>query len=267
MITNIFIKIKEIKKLKKINTLVAILVLVFAVNGLKAQTYPVPKFSFHITGGYTLPLPDLKGTYPNDLQSGKNPTPYFMKDGFNVGADGKYFVDKKSTFGIILSLTYTLLNSGSIGTTDSTLGTGTFQSKINIFTIGLGAEYDFAPKRPANPFVNVQFTTNLFSGNTKFTSTGSFPSYDYSLSSATRFGFQFGAGVDVKLSKRIGVVIGGKYHYANVFGKDSTGSTSTTYGLNDQETTVEKAKKIPYLQFYAGVSFHFGIKSKPVVKK
>ena len=60
--------------MKKINTLIAILVVIFAVNGLKAQTYPVPNLVFHIHGGYTYCLPDLKGNYPADLA--KNPTPY-----------------------------------------------------------------------------------------------------------------------------------------------------------------------------------------------
>jgi hypothetical protein len=139
---------------------------------------------------------------------------------------------------------------------------------MNIFTIGAGVEYDFAPKRPANPFVNAQFTTNIFSGNTDFNSSGgSVPSYSADLSSAVRFGAMFGAGVDVKLSKKIGVVIGGKYNFTNIFGKDSTAGTSTSYGLNDKETTTQKAKKIPYLQFYAGISFYFGQPTRKVIKK
>ena len=250
------------------NTLIAILVIIFAVNALKAQTYAVPKFSFHVYGGYTLCLPDLKGDYPADIESGKNPTPYFVKNGFNFGADGKYFVDKKSTFGIMLSLNYSMLSSGSIGVTDNTYGTGTYKTNMNIFTIGVGAEYDFAPKRPANPFVNVQFTTNIIGGKTTFDATGGLiPSSSLDMSSAVRFGAMFGAGVDVKLSKKIGVIIGGRYAFANLFGKDSTANTSTTYGLNDKETTTMKSRKMAYLQFFAGMSFYFGQKTTTPIKK
>lgn len=260
--------------MRKFNTLIAILVIIFAVNGIKAQTYPVHKFSFHVHGGYTLTLPDLKGDFPADLKSGKNPTPYFVKNGFNFGADGKYYVDKKRTFGIMLSLTYTMLSSGDIGVTalDTNtqlgIGTGTWRANMNIFTIGVGAEYDFAPKRPANPFVNVQFTTNIIGGKTKFdASGGSVASYSKDMTSAVRFGAMFGAGVDVKLSRSVGVLIGGRYAFANLFGKDSTAGTSTTYGLNDKETTTMKSRKMAYLQFYAGMSFYFGMKPKPVKKK
>lgn len=240
----------------------------FAVNTLKAQTYPVPKWNIHIHGGYTMGLPDLKGDYPADLISGKNPTPFFAKNGFNFGADIKYYVDKKSTFGIMLALTYTMLSSGDIGINDSLYGVGTYRTNMNIMSIGVGAEYDFAPKRPANPFVNVQFTTNIIGGNTKLDATGgNVTSYATDMSSAVRFGAQFGAGVDVKLSKSVGVVIGGRYAFANLFGKDSTANSTTTYGLNDKETTTMKSRKIAYLQFYAGMSFYFGMAKRPVIKK
>ena len=88
------------------------------------------------------------------------------------------------------------------------------------------------------------------------------------LSSAVRFGAMFGAGVDVKLSKSMGIVIGGRYAFANLFGKDSTASTSSTYGLNDKENAVAqtKARKIAYLQFYAGASFYFGLQGRKVTK-
>ncbi|MBE2217486.1 MAG: outer membrane beta-barrel protein [Ignavibacteria bacterium] len=260
--------------MKKLNTLVVVLLLLAATVGLNSQTFPVPKWNIHIHGGYTLTLPDLKGTFPADLQSGKNPTPYFVNNGFNAGADIKYYIDKKSTFGILLSLTYTALSSGNVGVNDLDsnsilgIGSGTWKSNMNIFTIGVGAEYDFAPKRPANPFVNAQFTTNIIGGNTTFEKDGGFvDSYSRDMTSAVRFGAMFAAGVDVKLSKQVGVVIGGRYAFANLFGKDSTTNTQTTYGLNDKETTTQKSKKMAYLQFFAGVSLYFGQPVKKVVKK
>lgn len=254
--------------MKKITTIFTLLIILFAVTGIKAQTYPVPKVSVHVHGGYTLTLPDLKGEFPGDLTNGKNPTPYFVKNGFNFGADGKYFVDKKSTFGILLSTTYTMLSSGDLGIADSNFGTGSFRTDMNLFTIGVGVEYDFAPKRPANPFVNVQFTTNIIGGKTEFEqSGGSIASYSTDMSTAVRFGAMFAAGVDVKLSKTFGIVIGGRYAFANLFGKDSTAGTTTTYGLNDKETTTQKSRKMAYLQFYAGASFYFGHPKKVVKKK
>lgn len=265
--------------MKKINTLIAILVIIFAVNALKAQTYPLHRFSIHIHGGYTTTLPDLKGEFPTDLVSNKNPRPYFTNSGFNFGLDGKYMIDKKRTFGVVLNLTYTMLSSGDKAIDllsvygDDSLGTGTYRYNLSLFTIGVGAEYNFAPLRPAQPFVNALFTTNIIGGNIKYDPSGDFPgtARDNSMESAIRFGAVFGAGVDVKLSRSIGIIIGGKYAFANLFGKDSTGGYfedpgASTYGLNDKETTTSKSRKMAYLQFYAGMSFYFGMKPKPVRK-
>jgi hypothetical protein len=141
---------------------------------------------------------------------------------------------------------------------------------MNIFTLGVGAEYDFAPKRPANPFVNVQFTTNMFSGKTTVATTGGTIggiSYAKDMTAAVRFGAMFGAGVDVKLSKSIGVIIGGRYAFANLFGKDSTAESTTNYGLNDKETATMKSRKAAYLQFFAGISLYFGMKTTTTVPK
>jgi opacity protein-like surface antigen len=240
---------------------------VFAATGLKAQTYSVPKAAIHFHVGYTMTLPDLKGTFPKDIQEGKNPMPYFVNNGFNVGLDGKYYLDKKSTFGLILSGTYTRLSSGDIGTSDSTFGVGTHRFDMNLISIGIGAEYDFAPKRPANPFVNLQLTTNIIGGSYEFAASGgSQPSVNYSMTSAIRFGAMFAAGVDVKLSQKIGLVIGGRYHFVNLFGKDSSATTTSEFGLNDKETTTMKARKMPFLQFFAGVSFYLGQPTRKIKK-
>ncbi len=240
--------------------------MLFAANSLRSQTFPVPKLSIHVYGGYTLGLPDLKGNFPADIDGLKDPTPYFTNSGFNFGVDGKYFLDKKSTFGLILSFMYTGLSSGNLTfNNDPVLGTGTYKTDMNIFTIGIGAEYDFAPKRPANPFVNAQFTTNMFSGTTDLTSDVEGGSFSGDLKSAVRFGAQFGAGVDVKLSKKIGVIIGGRYCFQNLFNKDSTTASSGSYGLNDIATSTQKARKIAYLQFFAGISFYF-LQPKPIKK-
>lgn len=258
--------------MKRINTLVAILVMIFAINGLKAQTYPVPKFMVHVFGGYNYCLPDLKGEFPGDIN--KDPTPYFVKNGFNVGADGKYFVDKKSTFGILLSFNYTMLSSGTLGVNDPVLGSGNFKETMTLATVGVGVEYDFAPKRPANPFVNAQVTTNFIGGSIESSLSGGsggsnlYNSGNIDMKGAVRFGGMFGAGVDVKLSKHIGVMIAGRYVFANLFNKSSIANTSTNYGLNDEATTTIKARKITYLQFVAGMSFYFGLKKAyPNIKK
>lgn len=227
------------------------LAVLFACSNSFAQ----PRLVIHVTGGYSLPLPDLAGTYPDDATN--NPVPMFMKNGYNFGADGKFYVDKKMrSFGITLSLAYMGFSTGDL--TDSvTIGSSTFNS----FTAGIGAEYKFLTKKKAQPFVGVEFTGNFLAG--KFTpETGT----ETSLKSTQRFGLTFGAGVDININKNIGIVVGGKYALMNLIGKeepsdyDSTDIGADEYPLIDKEytvgTTTVNALNLSYLQFYAGVSFY-----------
>jgi len=241
--------------------LVALLVTAAVFFTLNSITFSQPQVTVHVTGGYDVPLPDFKGDYPADLT--KDPVPYFMKNGFNAGADVKYFLGKKKrNVGITLSLGYHGFSSGDL--TD-TLGTG--KSKINIFAAGLGIEYAFLPKGKANPFIGAEFTGNFFSGNSKFTPTsGTETSID--LKSASRFGVQFNGGVDIAFNKNIGGVIGVRYNLANLINKeyDSASTSTTEFPLNDKETSVSKARNISYISLYAGISFYFN-RPKTKMKK
>jgi outer membrane protein W len=229
-----------------------------------------PRLVVHVTGGYTLPLPDFKGDIPTDKIPNLDSI-YFMKQGLNFGADGKFYVDKRRSIGITLSLAYSLFsNSEDITVLSKTY---TVKPKINVFTAGLGVEYAFLPKPKykVNPFIGVEFTGNFFSGKFEYEPADtSVPARD--LKSEARFGLGVGAGIDIKLSKNIGIVVGGKYHLANLIGKDydSTGITKTEFPLNDKEHTsgarTIEAKNISWIQFYAGISFYL-MQPKKIVKK
>ena len=235
--------------------LVALFVITAAFLSFNSNTFSQPQFTIHLTGGYNLPLPDLKG----DLTDSADITNTFgMKLGYGFGADAKYYLGKKRNVGITLALGYQLFSNSE--DTSQYLGKD-IKNKLNAFTVGLGIEYAFMPKGKANPFVGAEFTGHFFSGNYEATVLGTSQTAD--LKSASRFGLGLGAGVDIALSKSIGIVIGGKYHLANLIGKedlDTAAISTNEYQLVDKEytignTTIE-AKNISYLQFYAGVSFY-----------
>lgn len=242
------------------NKIIAILFLLsfIFVNCVFAQ----PRLTLHFTGGYSLPLPDLKGEIPPEFSIND----YQMKNGFNFGADGKYALIKKGTLRITGSLAYTMfINSG-----DLEIAVGTAERKINILTAGLGVEYAFLPKQKISPFIGAEFTGNFFNG--KYIENAGGFDHEYNLKAESRFGVQIGAGVDFALNKNIGIVVGSKYSLANLIGKDyDTSTVVTEYTLNDKEYTsatgvTVTAKNISYLQFYAGISFYL-MQPKKVVKK
>jgi Outer membrane protein beta-barrel domain len=240
--------------LKKLGALIVVLAVLFVVN---SNSFAQPRLVIHVTGGYSLPLPDLKGTFPDD--NTKNPIPLMMKNGWNVGADGKFYVDKKlRSFGITLSLAYMGFSTGDLDT-----GTAMFSGKFNSFTAGLGVEYKFLTKKKAQPFVGAEFTGNFLSGK-RTPTTGT----ETTLKATSRFGLSFGAGVDIAFSKNVGAVIGGKYALMNLIGKKDTSETATgtEYPLWDKEYGTVNALNLSYLQIYAGVSFYL-MQPKAKMKK
>lgn len=248
--------------------LVALFVILAAFLSLNNVTFSQPQLKLHITGGYNLPLPDFKGeqTFTTIEEN-----TYGMKQGFNFGADAKYYLGKKRNVGITLGLNYNMFSNN----VDSTLNNTAYsqKNKINIFQAALGIEYAFMPKGKTNPFIGAGVTGNFFSGSGKIEpSDTSF--FETELKSESRFGVRVGAGIDFAFSKSVGAVIGVNYNIANLIGKDTVSSTTSgkviTTGLNDKEftagTTTFKSRNISFLQLYAGLSFYFNQPKKTMKK-
>jgi opacity protein-like surface antigen len=244
--------------------LVALFVIVAAFLSINNTTFSQPQLKIHVTGGYNLPLPDLKGDLPPTSVDDSNS--YAMKNGFNVGADAKYYLGKKRNVGITLSLAYHMfMNSYDV---PSSSPATTYKPKINMFTVGLGVEYGFLPKGKANPFIGAEFTGNFISGKLTYDPqpTG-VP--EYTIKSSSRFGLGIGAGVDIALNKNIGIIVGAKYNLSNLIGKeyDSTVTVgSLELPLNDKENGSVKSKNISFIQTYLGISFFLN-QPKKVAKK
>jgi outer membrane protein W len=244
--------------------LVALLVVLAAFLSLNNNTaFSQPQLKVHVTGGYNVPLPDLKGDL---LDSADQVNTLGMKSGFNAGADVKYYLGKKRNVGITLGLTYNSFSNSADSTSYSV------KSTLNDFSVGLGIEYSFIPKGKTQPYLGLEFTGNFFSGDGTFTpSVGT--EQKYTLISASRFGIAIGGGIDFAFSKSVGANIGVKYHMANLIGKDYDTTTtlgSTEFPLNDKEYTsgsfTSPAKNISYIQLSAGLSFFFN-HPKKVAKK
>ncbi|MBE2225816.1 MAG: hypothetical protein IAE93_00670 [Ignavibacteria bacterium] len=231
------------------------------------------KLNLTVFGGYTMPVADLKGSYPdtmgtNLLNFDKSGT-LLTSGGFNIGAIGKYAVDTLGKARITAGFNYNSFSgSKDYQRTNATL---TYKNKVNIFTISAGAEYGFFPKKKFNPFIGLDLAMNFYSGKIEASGDSTFT---IQRKSESRIGVIANGGVDIKLNSSIGAVIGVKYALTNLIGKkteirnttvntltddEETGTSSfRELGLNDEENSSNPAKTLNYLQFYAGVSFYFG---------
>ncbi len=253
--------------MKKYHIILLISAVVLLIN---SNVYSQPKFTLHVTGGYTLPMQDFSSTIVASDTADDN-WPYKNKSGFNFGLDGKLAIGKKGNFRVVFGGSYNMFKqTGTIADPDA--GNITLTTKMNILALSLGGEWAFQPTKKVNPFLGLDITTSFFSGS--FATDPVIDAYPRtSMKSETRVGIQFGGGVDFKLSKMVGAVIGVKYHLVNLIGvgaDDSTEVAANEIDLGDKAHTEGgvsvAARSIGYLQAYVGVSFYFGA-PKPTMKK
>jgi hypothetical protein len=256
--------------LKKVSALIIILAVIFAAT---SSSFAQPKLLIHVTGGYSLPLGELKGDLADAFATPPvvaNPKKAYMKTGFNFGADIKYAFDKKGYFRGALGLGYNMFSNSYDLTTPVA---NTFKVKFNYFGFSIGPEVNFLPKGKANPFIGVDFTGNFYSGKQTWTTLDS-NFTESTLTTGSRFGLAFGGGLDVKLGKKVGFVVGLKYNLINLIGKKAYDSTVTPtageYALYDKEYTqggtTWNSMNLSDLKIYVGVTF-FLMEPKKTVKK
>jgi hypothetical protein len=176
-----------------------------------------------------------------------------MQTGLSLGGEMKYAFDKKGHIRGVAGLTGNFFINW---TEIATLGfVDTYRPTMGVVTLNLGGEYAFNTKEKIIPFLGAGFTFNFISGE--------------HMISSTRYGFQLGFGADFVLGRRVGLVGGIKYNFANLIGKDSDTTKFSTNArelpLNDGEYVYQGqsigAKNITFLQFYLGIEFIFGGKA------
>lgn len=240
---------------------------------ITASNFTQTKMNLTVYGGYSMPVADLKSSFPDTLGTTTyldfdKSTTLLTKSGFNIGAIGKYSVDTLGKARVTGGFNYNSFSGSKDYPRNGT--TLTYKNNVNIFTISLGAEYGFFPKKKLNPFVGLDLAMNFFSGKIEASGDSTF---SIQRKSESRFGIVVNGGVDIKLNKSVGAVIGVKYGLTNLIGKKTEITTSSTLqtddeetgsssfrelGLNDEESSNNKSKTLYYIQFYAGVSFYFG---------
>ncbi|MCE1164139.1 MAG: PorT family protein [Bacteroidetes bacterium] len=233
--------------MKKVFILLVLAAMAFSFGNVHAQ-----KVKLNVIGGYSMPMGELKGVYPDDI--GTDPEKYFTKAGFNVGGVGKYYFDKKNSIGVTLSVVYNKFNN-SVDNPD--LATKNIKFSVSNVEAGLGLEYRLPLKGWFIPFVGAEFTANFITGSTDITNI-----YDavdsWGMKGATRFGMNGGIGFEMLAMPNVSFVVGAKYQMFNLIGKDTimTNLGAKEYGLNDKAYGIHSARNLGAIQIYAGVNYN-----------
>lgn len=286
-----------------------ILFLMFSPNIFSQFDKP----SVQIGIGLVEPSSDLKGTYYRNLYDNGLPliapdtnlfsNNYGAKTGLYFYGKGKINFDKYNIFRAVGSVSFNTFNTFEPvknGNLERVVHIDTntyiypvpvtFNYNFNTFSFGIGLE--IAPLAFTNvfsPYFAANMAFNAFS--TKLSRTGNGIDTISFSSAGFRIGFNFDAGIEAKVSKNIGVVLGIKYDLGNVLLKNTASSVTDAYdwgssnaSLNDEEgryfTSIQnprlssdlylvnaKKKDINWGTLYLGVNIYFDKTKKKTTKK
>src|SRR5207244_12602071 len=128
---------------------------------------------------------------------------YFPKSGFQAGATAKLVASSKGYIRVVLNAIYKHFSSSqnsSLSNNNSTYGNIIFEPSMTIFTLGIGAEYDFSPATKMNPYISSDIKVNFISGKThvNFHYLSNNAAYDsiYTMNSTVRVGMGVTAGIE-----------------------------------------------------------------------
>jgi outer membrane protein assembly factor BamD len=229
---------------------------VIAIN-ISAQ----PKYILELNLNYGWPVSSLSDWRP---AIGFTPLDNSYSLNFLVGFGGRfrYAIGENRNIRLVAGINADRLLNKSFskalsGVQDNTILDLTYPS--------IGIEYSFNPFSRIEPFAGIDFTASRISGGMNWSPLISGIS-DMTLKPVWRYGIQLGAGADIITSKKISIVVGLKYHMANLFGKEADTTTLGNYNvnLNDDGYTYNDVNygqtDINYIKLYVGVAYKFGIR-------
>lgn len=286
-------------------TLFVLFILLAVSNSESFAQFDKPTFQLSV--GISEPMDDLKGpdyfTYTNTylgtnynqqlifVDSSLIKDHYGAKTGFNLNGAAKINFDKYSIVrgvGFVSVNSFNTFQSQASGNTLLRFLNNTYQPisvkyNYSVTAVALGIGLEIAPTSFTNvisPFFGANVTANFMSANLERTF-GGFADTNRVSMSGTRFGVDFNAGIEYKVTPQWGLVIGARYAMANLLGKNTNQSLndavrfgSTNAGINDGKGGYysniyyavdegmnpvpfqAKEKKINWMAFYIGVNFY-----------
>jgi len=247
-----------------------------------AVVFKPASFIVQLDFSFAQPLPNLYGPVGDFFQF----KDYGVKAGVGSRITFKYPADKKGRLRPYLAIGYDLFlgsdnSTAWIGDNTTTsfpysgdsVGTstpGVSNIWIHHFSLQAGFEYAFTNKTRWTPFVDADLGWNLIFGTYRQTPI-SVPAIQtpgqisFTIKSANRFGFSIGSGVEGRVARPFGVVMGLRYTLPNVTKSSEISTEVNKFALNDAQNTSlnayqNKSRNMDYLSVYAGVIFYMGKK-------
>jgi hypothetical protein len=230
-------------------------------------TVRIPKISLSIAGGLSYAI----GTSGGDS---RELPPHYKPDGGNIFTSqtmgmqqayglivtGRTVISKNKKVRLVGTLGYNLFYN--------TENNGKNRTKWNIISLGAGAEYNFTPKQKERLFLGYELNFNMLFGGwqTDITYPDNYTSNIYtSFKPSARLGMTGTAGMEIRLSKKMDLLIALKTSWVNVLPRpDYLVTTNYQSYANDTDYTDElqsnSRKEIVYIQVVTGITLPLSYK-------
>lgn len=229
----------------KLAVFTSLIISFFLQNNLYSQKIP----SLQISIGLTSPGGDLGGEFVTVSDSGiYNISEEFVKNnygistGITIAGNIVFPFDQKNLLNFIFSGEYTSMNSFKRSVFGITKVNGvtvpvTYDNAFSGSMFGLGLSTNPAVGKKLSVYLNSIFTMNFLS--LSFTENDIFQTY---FSDSFRMGVKSGAGINYRISSEYSLLLGGSYHFTNLFFKSVHGdfndrlvSNVENLSINDDE--------------------------------
>jgi opacity protein-like surface antigen len=227
------------------------------------SVYSVPKFILQFSASYNSGALELSGHNGGfsraDFDGGRT---FGARNGFGFALTGKLPLNKKGQFWVDAMGSFNRFQSNLIAK-------NTEEGKVyyNVFSGGLGAEYNFTPYHKVKYFVGLSTLFSVVQGKANLvdkTPTDT-TNFDVKIKPSFRIGYTAFIGLEFEFQKNFGVNAGLRFTHVNLLLKKSTEpAVKTERELNDESlkpaVLYSGWKQFAYSSVFAGFSYYFGLK-------
>jgi opacity protein-like surface antigen len=227
------------------------------------SVYNVPKFILQFNASYnagSLELTGHNGGFSRaDFDNGRT---FGARNGFGFELTGKLRLNKKGQFWLDALGSFNRFQSNLIAK-------NTEEGKVyyNVFSGGLGAEYNFTPRHKVKYFFGLSTLFSIVNGKANLVDNTTDPTtnYDVKIKSSFRIGYTAYIGLEYEFQKNFGLNAGLRFTHVNLLLKKSTmPAVMTERELNDGSidppVLYSGWKQFAYSSVFAGFSYYFGVK-------
>jgi hypothetical protein len=227
------------------------------------------KYTLQLNLNYNLPLLELYGTSNADFNSQTvlSGETFGASKGFGISVISKICFSQCGKLRFTQILSFNRVQSYLLQDKSDLMDRG--NAAYNIYTAGLGFEYNFTPAYKVKAYSGIDFDLNLINGEIRIWEYKNKQSIteDYRILNSLRAGIGINAGAGYMLSEKVGLNFGIRLVNANLLFKSSKGSNSDgEFPLRDANSSNQLKfsgdKNFTFYSLSLGVNFYFGVGHK-----